>query len=67
MIRRIMLIVLVLSVILVGCQKAVKETPKEAAPSVSIDEDVSAADSLDKDIGTQDLDNIESDLDNISW
>ena len=70
MIKNIILITLILSIFLIGCQAPTTETPSEAAPEaeeeISIDEDVSEIDTLDEDLGLEDLENIEAELDEIN-
>lgn len=77
MIRKIILIILILTLILVGCQKAEKskvepkttitEPPAETPSDISIESDISAIDSLDEDLDLGDLENIEAELDEINW
>ena len=79
MIKKIILISLIL-IVLVGCQKTEElqgeigsdsiETEgidSEAAPEISIESDIAEIDSLDSELSMDDLDGIESDLDEINW
>lgn len=69
MIKNIILITLIL--ILIGCQKVEepKVTAKEAktTPDISIESDVSDVNSIDNELNTKELDNLESELDEINW
>jgi len=77
--KKIVLIALVLSLFLMGCQKAEEpaeevtttpettETPEETTPEISIESEITEIDSLDEDINLDDLEGIESELDEINW
>ena len=71
MIRNIVLVGLILSILLVGCQKEVDTgTTAETLPSESddsIDSDISELESLDEDLDLEELESIDSDLDEINW
>lgn len=72
MIKKVILMALIL--VLVGCQKA--EEPKtetmpatsETTPEeISIDSDIAEIDSLKENLYMEDLDSIETELDEINW
>jgi len=74
MIRKIIIIALILSVFLIGCQKVI-ETPAETSTEpaaeettdINIDTEVSGIDTLNEDLNVEELESIESDLDEINW
>jgi len=70
--KKIILITLIL--ILIGCQKAEEpkveitpEQPAEIPSDISIESDISEIDSLDQDLNIEELENIETELDEINW
>lgn len=83
MIKKIILISLisiVLVIVLVGCQKTEElqggmdsdsiETDgitSETIPGISIESEIAGIDSLDNDLNMDDLEGIESELDEINW
>jgi len=64
MIKHIILIALLLSLVLSGCQTTEPTADEE---ELSIDDEISEIDSLDEDLSLEELDSIEDDLDAISW
>ncbi|MEA2037901.1 MAG: hypothetical protein U9O94_10425 [Nanoarchaeota archaeon] len=71
---------LILSIFLVGCQAPETSEPSEisgeliteivtegATEEVSIGDELSELDDLDKELGTEDLDSIDAELDEIDW
>ena len=62
MIKKLILITLILSLFLTGCQP-VEETTED----ISVNSEITEIDSLDEDLNTDDLDSIEDDLDEINW
>ncbi len=68
MIKNIILVTLILSLFVAGCQKAEEPiTPTETGPDTSMGSDVSEVDSIDKDLNSGELDKLESELDEINW
>ena len=74
MVKNIILTALILSLILVGCQKTEKPatTPTQepaatSESSINIDSDVSGIDSIEKELNAGELDNLEKELDEINW
>lgn len=71
MIKNIILITLILSLFLLGCQK--KEIPAEeptvtpAETDISIQSEISEIDSLDEELDLGELENLEAELDEIDW
>jgi len=69
-IKKIILITLILTLVLIGCKK-VEEVESaieaETTPDISIESDVSEIDSLDEDLGLGELENLEKELDEINW
>ena len=70
MTRKIILITLILTLVLIGCKKVEEVEPAieaETTPDISIESDVSEIDSLDEDLGLGELENLETELDEINW
>ena len=71
MIKNTILITLILSLFLAGCQKAEEPTvttPEAPAETdISIESDISEIDTLDEELDLGELDNLEAELDEINW
>ena len=72
MIKKIVLITLILTLVLVGCQtQEEKEAPTPREPietaDISIEADISEIDSLNEDLSLDELENLEQELDEINW
>lgn len=74
MIKNSILITLILTLVLVGCQK-VEEVEPEITPTepaktttdISIEPEIFEINSLDRDLTLEELDNLEAELDEINW
>lgn len=69
MIKKLMVVCLLLLLVpLIGCAKNVEEKPTDTEISAdSIGKGISDVGALDSDLSTSDLNNLDSDLDNINW
>ncbi len=71
MIRKIILIMLLLSTLLFGCQKREEVvTEKEEVSTeteVGIEDEIFEIDTLDKEVTADELDKLEAELDEINW
>ena len=71
MIRRIILTMLILSILLLGCQKeeeVITQTEEVSVETeINIDAEIAEIDSLDADLNLDELDNLEAELDEINW
>lgn len=75
MIKKIILAALILSLVLMGCQKTPVQSEKTESETPttptteesSLDIDVSEIDSLDEDLNLGELENLEAELDEINW
>jgi PBP1b-binding outer membrane lipoprotein LpoB len=65
--KTIILVILILGLVLTGCQKQVVEPAPEKVDTGAIDDDLSDIDTLDEDLGIDDLNGLEEDLDAIDW
>jgi hypothetical protein len=71
MIRKIMLIMILLSTLLVGCQKTEEvTTPKEEVSTeteVGIEDEILEVNTLDRELAIDELESLEADLDEVDW
>ena len=66
-IKNIILITLILTLLIVGCQKVEEKEVEAETPDISIESDVAEIDSIDEDLGLGELENLEGELDEINW
>jgi len=67
MIKKIILAAIILSLVLVGCQKAPVEREETTPAETNMDKDMSEVDALDEDLNLDELENVEAELDEINW